>query len=231
MPTEHTPLVNVGTHDALAPDFASLQRGPFTTVVAVIVVLLSIFFATSADYDDSKYQPSRYVAFRDIMVMLLLGFGYLMTFLGRYGLGSVGFTMLLTAVAIPLNVAVEHYVRVLSGRADEDESASSLRIGLDTIIDGEFFAATVLISFGAIIGRASPLQLIVMVLGESVFYAINKVVFVLGFLQTEDVGGVSVRKHVALSTCFAFAFIYYTYMYESQHLLYIRAIIMIIHSP
>jgi ammonium transporter Rh len=100
--------------------------------------------------------------------------------------------MLLTAVAIPLNMAVEHYVRVLSGRTeDNDETLSALRIGLDTIIDGEFFAATVLISFGAIIGRASPLQLIVMVLGESVFYAINKVVFVLGSLRTEDVGGVS----------------------------------------
>ena len=202
MPTEHTPLVNVGTHGALAPDFASLQRGPFTSVVAVIVVLLSIFFATSTDYDDSKYQSSQYVAFRDIMIMLLLGFGYLMTFLGRYGLGSVGFTMLLTAVAIPLNMAVEHYVRVLSGRTEDNyETLSALRIGLDTIIDGEFFAATVLISFGAIIGRASPLQLIVMVLGESVFYAINKVVFVLGSLRTEDVGGVSFFYKSVYSVC------------------------------
>lgn len=179
MPSEHTPLVTSG----VPTDFASKESN---ALLGLIIVVLALFFRTTT-YDDTEYDAAEYVIFRDIMVMLLLGFGYLMTFLGRYGLGAVGFTMMLTAVAVPLNIMVEHYVRVLSGNADDGDSP--LQIGMSTIIDGEFFAATILISFGAVIGRASPLQLIVMVLGQSVFYAVNKVVFVLGSLETEDVGG------------------------------------------
>lgn len=183
-------LAETGNHSP-GPDFASQQSGAVTSLLGIVVVLLAIFFSTCATYDgynsEEKYSPAEYAIFRDIMVMLILGFGYLMTFLGRYGLGSVGFTLMLTALAIPLNMAVEHYVRLFSGRAEEGEGL--LTIDMGNIIDGEFFAATVLISFGAIIGRASPLQLVIMVLGQSVFYTVNKVVLVLGNLKTEDVGG------------------------------------------
>ena len=178
MPSEQTPLFS-----GIPTDFASKQSN---ALLGICIVVLALFFK-NATYDDSEYEPAEYVIFRDIMVMLLLGFGYLMTFLGRYGLGAVGFTMMLTAFAIPLNILVEHNVRIQSG--EDDDGDHPLKIGLDTIIDGEFFAATVLISFGAVIGRASPLQLVVMCLGESIFYAINKVVFIFGTLNTEDVGG------------------------------------------
>ena len=69
--------------------------------------------------------------------MLLLGFGYLMTFLGKYGLGAVGFTMLLTATAIPLNIAVEYGVRVMyGGWGSSDDTSSPLPLGISTFIDG-----------------------------------------------------------------------------------------------
>ena len=122
--------------------------------------------------------------------MLLLGFGYLMTFLGKYGLGAVGFTMLLTATAIPLNIAVEYGVRVMyGGWGSSDDTSSPLPLGISTFIDGEFSAATLLISYGAVIGRATPTQLVIMAIAQSLFYAVNKVVFVLGMISAEDVGG------------------------------------------
>jgi ammonium transporter Rh len=58
-----------------------------------------------------------------------------------------------------------------------------------TLIDGEFAAATLLITFGAIIGRATPLQLYIMTLCQSMAYAANKAVFVFGIIEAEDVGG------------------------------------------
>lgn len=152
------------------------------------VLLVALFFGCTTYQDDigSGYSLAEYAIFRDIMVMLLLGFGYLMTFLRKDGLEAVGFTMMLTALALQLNVLVEllcHYID------DPDNIQFPHPIHLTTLVDGEFAAATLLISFGAIIGRASPLQLVVMTLLQSFFYALNKVVIVLGAWKAEDVGG------------------------------------------
>ena len=38
--------------------------------------------------------------FQDVHVMMFIGFGYLMTFLKRYGFGSVGFNLLVAALVI-----------------------------------------------------------------------------------------------------------------------------------
>ena len=78
MPSEHTPLVSSG----VPTDFASKESN---ALLGLIIVVLALFFRTTT-YDDTEYEAAEYVIFRDIMVMLLLGFGYLMTFLGRYGL-------------------------------------------------------------------------------------------------------------------------------------------------
>ena len=147
-----------------------------------------IFFVFGATYSEDHYKVKEYIAFRDIMAMLLLGFGYLMTFLHYYGLGAVGLTMLLTVLAMQANIIVELIMRFLYGD-DSDDTAWPLEIKMTTLIDAEFSAATLLITFGALIGRASPLQMMVLALSESVFYAFNKVFLVLGHVGAEDVGG------------------------------------------
>ena len=82
--------------------------------------------------------------------MLLLGFGFLMTFLSKYGLSAVGFALLLSAIAIQLNIFMELFCRFIYG--EEEDTAFPLPLKVPTFIDGEFAAATLMISFGAIIG-------------------------------------------------------------------------------
>ena len=103
----------------------------------------------------------RYIAFRDIMAMLLLGFGFLMTFLKTYGLGAVGFTMMLSILSMELNCMVEWLVRMLYGDVE-----MPMLVSMATLIDAEFAAATLMITFGAIIGRASPLQMMIICCGD-----------------------------------------------------------------
>ena len=38
--------------------------------------------------------------FQDVHVMIFVGFGFLMTFLRRYGYGSIGFNLLLAALVL-----------------------------------------------------------------------------------------------------------------------------------
>jgi len=65
----------------------------------------------------------------------------------------------------------------------------NMNISLDSIINAEFSAAALLISFGALIGRASPLQISAIAIAEAIFYTINKVFIVFGLIGAEDVGG------------------------------------------
>lgn len=173
MASEATPLV---LHSAPSTmDFAKRQSPTLTKLLGSLQAVLVFFFLFGTTYNSRDYSAGEYVIFRDIM--LLLGFGFLMTFLGHYGLGAVGLTMMLTALAVQLNVFVELGCRYLAG--DED-AAFPLPLDVPVFIDGEFSAATLLISYGAVIGRASPVQLVIMALFQSFFYAVNKVVFVLG---------------------------------------------------
>jgi len=172
---------------------AKTQSGLLTTLLGSLQAALLLFFLSGTSYSP-KYEPAHYVVFRDIMVMLLLGFGYLMTFLKQYGLGAVGFTLLITVLAMQLNVAVELGMRFVYG-STEDNTAWPMPLSLPTLIDGEFAAATMLISYGAVIGRATPVQLVLMTLLQSVVYAFNKVIVVLGLVGAEDVGG-SITIHM-----------------------------------
>jgi ammonium transporter Rh len=165
--------------------------------VALQAVLLGFFWTCTAYEDESyEYDVKEYIAYRDIMAMLLLGFGYLMTFLKLYGLGAVGFTLMLSVLAMELNIAVEFAMRCLyssaiGGEGGDSAAATSfpLSITVGTLIDSEFAAAALLITYGALIGRATPLQLVLVAAAQSVPYAFNKVVLVLGAVGAEDVGG------------------------------------------
>eukprot|EP00934_Nitzschia_sp_Nitz4_P003452 Nitzschia sp. Nitz4//scaffold419_size8899//2837//4199//NITZ4_009109-RA/size8899-snap-gene-0.0-mRNA-1//-1//CDS//3329551391//3442//frame0 len=174
--TENTGLL--GTKFAAEVDLAAASSKTFGMVVLgveVVVVLALLFMFDYGNVDD--FTTQKYIIVRDIMVMLLLGFGYLMTFLKHYGLGAVGFTLLITAINMQCNLIIES---VLNG---------DLTISLDSIMNAEFSAATLLISFGPLIGRATPLQMCTVAVAESLFYALNKVIVVFGFLNAEDVGG------------------------------------------
>ena len=134
-PTETTPLYMNEASPTM--DFAKSSQEMLTTLLLSIQGFLLVFFLFFTTYSPEDYSPSEYVIFRDIMVMLLLGFGFIMTFLKQYGLGAVGFTMMLTAIAVQLNVAVELLMRFLYG-GDEEDTILPLPLKVPTFIDGEF---------------------------------------------------------------------------------------------
>jgi ammonium transporter Rh len=61
-----------------------------------------------------------------------------------------------------------------------------ISVNITTLVTGLDLVAALLISFGGVIGKASPMQLVMMVLFECVFYAINKSVFLAGYLDFID---------------------------------------------
>ncbi len=136
--------------------------------------------------DGGVMAEERYYKFYlDVALMMFVGFGYLMTFLQYYGLGAVGFTMLITALTVQWAILVEHlFVAIVAG-----DGLHKLSISFIELIDGNFAAACLLISFGALIGKVGPVQIVVMVLLEVVVFAFNKRVILMDGIGIADLGG------------------------------------------
>ena len=116
------------------------------------------------------------------MMMLFGGFGFLMTFLKRYGLSSIGFTMIII-------VEVTQFSLIVFGLLKVDAAKEFvIKIGFLDIVEAGLVSAAVLISFGVVLGKVNPLQLLFMGLVEAVFCVLNMhlAYSVLGIV---DVGG------------------------------------------
>lgn len=129
--------------------------------------------------DISIYYPM----FQDVHVMIYIGFGFLMTFLKKYGYGAVGYNFFIAALVTQWGTIVTGGLNQIYGEGNEH-----IELSIQTLVTSEFAAATVLITYGAVLGKVSRLQLLVIGILEVVFYAINELIAV-EFLKYSDAGG------------------------------------------
>jgi ammonium transporter Rh len=99
----------------------------------------------------------------NIMVMLLVGFGFLMVFVRGYGRSALTATYLLVSVAIPLYV-LKDSLSFLGG----------VNSDIDKLILAEFAAASLLIGAGAVLGRLKMHQYLLLGLLFVPCYALNE---------------------------------------------------------
>ena len=99
-------LLGEGEKESEDSLYISKQFTFFLFVEAVIVVLFGLFVeydesteARETDPNNTQSFGAIYPMFQDIHVMVYIGFGFLMTFLRRYGYSAVGFTFLLGCFA------------------------------------------------------------------------------------------------------------------------------------
>ncbi|XP_049795388.1 ammonium transporter Rh type B [Schistocerca nitens] len=135
------------------------------------------------DAEMAKYYP----LFQDVHVMMFAGFGFLMTFLRRYGYSSVGFNFLLAALLLQWSI-------LCKGFYDKDPRDGSIHIGIINLLQADLTVATILISMGAVLGKVTPLQLVVMGFIETAICTANEHLGV-SVLKAVDAGG-SMYVHV-----------------------------------
>lgn len=115
-----------------------------------------------------------------IMAMLLVGFGFLMVFVKKYGRSAITATYLLVSLALPLYFLKESY-----------HGTGSV---IDKLILAEFAAASLLICAGAVLGRLKMHQYLLLGLLFIPFYALNEWLVLKGGLglitgKVVDTGG------------------------------------------
>ncbi len=118
-----------------------------------------------------------YPAFQDIHIMIFIGFGFLMCFLKSHNWSSIGYNYLIAAWAIQITILWSHFWKQVTLYYDNpNRSFEKLSITVETIMEGEFGAAAVLISMGAILGKCSLFQLFGMSCINVFFYTLNRAI-------------------------------------------------------
>ncbi|CAF91963.1 unnamed protein product, partial [Tetraodon nigroviridis] len=168
------------------------MRLKFPVLALTLEIITIILFAVFVVYDDAKPGEGShssnhtqeqgpmelYPMFQDVHVMIFIGFGFLMTFLKRYGFSSVGVNLLLAAFGLQWGLLMQGIWHLDHGK---------IKISIFKIINADFSTATVLISFGAVLGKTSPVQLLIMTILEITIFSINEHL-VAEVFQANDVG-------------------------------------------
>ncbi|NXG44854.1 RHAG protein, partial [Psilopogon haemacephalus] len=116
--------------------------------------------------------------FQDVHVMIFVGFGFLMTFLKKYGFSSVGINMLIAAFGLQWGTLMQGFWHMHGGK---------IEVTVNSMVNADFSTATALISFGAVLGKTSPVQMLILTILEITIFACNEHL-VAEIFQATDVG-------------------------------------------
>jgi len=137
-----------------------------------------------------------YPMLQDVHVMMFIGFGFLLTFLKRYGFNGVGLNFLIGALALQWGMFVLAFF-VAVGKEGDDTTVDGiryLRLNIQSIISGDFCVGSVLIAYGATMGKTNTLQLFTMMIMMIPLYGLNEYIGI-GLLGAVDMGG-SIFVHI-----------------------------------
>lgn len=162
------------------------------TLVFALEIMMVILYALFVTYDDhtnallqnNKTKPTEnamyqdYPFFADIQVMIFIGFGCLLAFFRRYGFGGMAFNFLMAAFAIQWAILVQGFFQFYHD--------GKIHLGVINLINAEFACAVVLISFGAVLGKTSPLQLLVSLVLSVCLVLSLKACKISNFVQSES---------------------------------------------
>ncbi|XP_014605033.1 PREDICTED: ammonium transporter Rh type B isoform X3 [Polistes canadensis] len=115
---------------------------------------------------DRKPQTDPLRIYPNVHVMIWIGFGYLMTFLKRYGQSAIGLTFLISAVLVQVALICEGVLHF-----DKNNKA---HLSLASLLSADVAVAAPLISMGALLGKTTYMQLVFMGIVELIVYTINK---------------------------------------------------------
>ncbi|XP_065586528.1 ammonium transporter Rh type A [Cyrtonyx montezumae] len=153
------------------------MRFKFSIIAILLEVIFIVLFGLFVDYGTKN--TSLYPYFKDVHVMIFVGFGFLMTFLKKYGFSSVGINMLIAAFGLQWGTLMQGFLH--------ENRGGKFSVNIKSMINADFSTATALISFGAVLGKTNPVQMLILTFLEITVFAINEHL-VTEIFQATDIG-------------------------------------------
>lgn len=159
------------------------KSGRFIATLALLLGATASSQAQEANLVTNILEIQQYERAIHIMAMLLIGFGFLMVFVRKYGRSALTATFLLVATSLPIYFLMSDFGVMGEGRSE-----------IQKLILSEFAAASLLIAAGALLGRLKMHQYIILGLIFVPIYKFNEWLVVenaLGVLKqgVTDTGG------------------------------------------
>jgi len=123
---------------------------------------------------DGNNALKKYPFLADVHMMVFVGFGFLMMFLKRYSNSSLGLNFFISVECVEWSILVNSFFHQLHASFEDGYVWHKVPLDVPELVEGDFAAASVMITFGAILGKTSPLQLLIVGLIEVLFYGFNK---------------------------------------------------------
>ena len=158
------------------------------TIIEIVMITLIWVFVRVNLTPSTSLESQRYPAFQDVNVMMLIGFGYLMTFIRSYAWSAIAWTFLINAFITQYYILFSPFwERILH------EGFSDFLINIDIVflIRCSYSVASVLISFGGLIGRIGPKDILIIGTIHMIGYTLNEAL-VYDSIKMIDAGGSSV---------------------------------------
>lgn len=146
------------------------MKKSFNLTVVLTIGLLFLIFSNwvNAGTGESLSEAgvvAKYNFIIHILAMLLIGFGFLMVFVRRYGFGAVTGTYLVVATGLPLYILLR--ANGIFGHQLQPHT-------LDALLFAELSVATALIAMGAVLGRLRVFQYALLALLVVPLYLLNE---------------------------------------------------------
>lgn len=169
-------------------------------LLEIIMIILYALFTTYGEETNPKNQNTDshtqektnklYPFYQDVHVMIFIGFGFLMTFLKKYSWSAVGKNFVLSAWAIQIAIlSIGFWKSVVTS-----DWSNKIEITIHNLIDADFAAGSVLIAFGAVLGKLHFTQYLFMATIQTIIYGLQ---FNVGYTNfaISDIGG-SITIHM-----------------------------------
>eukprot|EP01111_Echinosteliopsis_oligospora_P019076 TRINITY_DN903_c0_g1_i1.p1 TRINITY_DN903_c0_g1~~TRINITY_DN903_c0_g1_i1.p1 ORF type:complete len:504 (-),score=106.55 TRINITY_DN903_c0_g1_i1:59-1570(-) len=163
----------------------------FTGILIAFEIFLWVIYGVWLTYGTDPANPQAsalgvnlyYPYFRDVSIMIFFGFGFLMTFLRKYAYSALGYTFLFSCLAIQWALPLRGFFEMVA----EGEFHHHYRVDVLGLLDALFCAGAVMITYGGILGRSTPLQMLVITIIEPILFFLNLMIG--KKLGAFDVGG------------------------------------------
>ncbi|CAH0686087.1 unnamed protein product [Spodoptera exigua] len=149
------------------------RYGPLL-VFQIFLMILYILFTTYGGAEEANVK-----GFEDTHVMIFIGFAFLMTFLKKYCYSALGYNWFLAALVIQWALLCQSFFHMKN---------NTIQITKKSLLEADIMSATVLITFGALLGLASGTQLLFLAIIETAVGCIN-LYLIESVYKASDIGG------------------------------------------
>ena len=188
---EHPDDLQVGDVEKLPIDSNSKAIFWSIFLFEVLIAVTYGFFVRIEAQDSSLF----FSIFQDVNVTVLIGFGFVMSYLKNHSWSAIGLSFFICVLAVQIYPLLFHFWHcVFTGHFGTD-----IMMNFTMVCRGLYSAGVSIICFEVLIGNLRVPQLLLLIIAMQVIYTMNEVL-IFDVIRAEDIGG-SITIHL-FGSCF-----------------------------